>query len=83
MWILRKSLEYSISIIQRQSFQRQFRLDHLIVGTNQKTKVYIREFNRESDFDKLLGVETDNKLSFDCHAFDILMNYFLSCIIAP
>ena len=43
----------------------------------------MREFNRESDFDRLLGVETDNKLSFDCHAFDILMNYFLSCIIAP
>ena len=45
---------------------------HLIVSTNQKTNVNIGEFDIESsDYEKLLGVKIDNKLTFDCHVSDI------------
>ena len=41
---------------------------HLLVSTNEKTKINIGEFSIEnSDCEKLLGVKIDNKLTFDCH----------------
>ena len=37
-----------------------------------KTKINIGEFSIEnSDCEKLLGVKIDNKLTFDCHVFDM------------
>ena len=45
---------------------------HLLVSTNEKTKMNIGEFSIEnSDRDKLLGVKIDNKLTFDCHVSDM------------
>ena len=45
---------------------------HLLVSTNEKTKINIGEFSIESsDCEKLLGVKIDNKLTFDCHASDM------------
>ena len=44
----------------------------LLVSANEKTKANIGEFAIEnSDCEKLLGVKTDNKLTFDCHVSDI------------
>ena len=41
---------------------------HLLVSTNEKTKINLGEFSIEnSDCEKLLGVKIDNKLTFDCH----------------
>ena len=45
---------------------------HLLVSTNEKTKINIGEFSIESsDCEKLLEVKIDNKLTFDCHASDM------------
>ena len=45
---------------------------HLFVSTNEKTKINIEEFSKEnSDWEKLLGVKIDNKLTFDCHVSDM------------
>ena len=45
---------------------------HLLVSTNEKTKINIGEFSiEESDCEKLLGVKIDNKLTFDCHVSDM------------
>ena len=45
---------------------------HLLVSTNEKTKINIGEFSIEnSDCEKLLGVKIDNKLTFDCHVSDM------------
>ena len=45
---------------------------HLLVSTNEKTKINIEEFSTEnSDCEKLLGVKIDNKLTFDCHVSDM------------
>ena len=45
---------------------------HLLVSTNEKTKIKIGEFSIEnSDCEKLLGVKIDNKLTFDCHVSDM------------
>ena len=45
---------------------------HLLVSTNEKTNINIGEFSIEnSDCEKLLGIKTDNKLTFDCHVFDM------------
>ena len=45
---------------------------HLLVSTNKKTKITIGEFSIEtSNCEKLLAVKTDNKLTFDCHVFDM------------
>ena len=45
---------------------------HLLVSTNEKTKINIGEFSVEnSDCEKLLGVKIDNKLTFDCHVSDM------------
>ena len=42
---------------------------HLLVSTNEKTKINIGEFSIEnSDCEKLLGVKIDNKLTFDALA---------------
>ena len=41
---------------------------HLLVSTNEKTKINIVEFSIEnSDCEKLLGAKIDNNLRFDCH----------------
>ena len=41
---------------------------HLLVSTNEKTKINIKEFSIEnSHCEKLLGVKIDTKLTFDCH----------------
>ena len=45
---------------------------HLLVSTNEKTKINIGEFSIEnSDCEKLLGVKIDNKLTFDYHVSDM------------
>ena len=45
---------------------------HLLVSSNEKTKINIGEFSIEkSDCEKLLGVKIDNKLTFDCHVSDM------------
>ena len=45
---------------------------HLIVSTNEKTKINIGEVSIEnSDCEKLLGVTIDNKLTLDCHVSDM------------
>ena len=45
---------------------------HLLVSTNEKTKINMGEFSTEnSDCDKLLGVKIDIKLTFDCHVSDM------------
>ena len=45
---------------------------HLLVSTNEKTKINIGEFSIEnSDCEKLLGVNIDNKVTFDCHVSDM------------
>ena len=45
---------------------------HLVVSTNEKIKINIRDFSIEnSDCEKLLGIKTDNKLTFDYHASDM------------
>ena len=45
---------------------------HLLVSTNEKTKINTGEFSIEkSDCEKLLGVKIDNKLTFDCHVSDM------------
>ena len=45
---------------------------HLLVSTNENTKINIGEFSiANSDCEKLLGVKIDNKLTFDCHVSDI------------
>ena len=44
---------------------------HLLVSTNEKTKINIGEFSIEnSDCEKLLRVKIGNKLMFDCHVCD-------------
>ena len=41
---------------------------HLIVSTNELTEIQIGDFSiKNSANEKLLGVNTDSKLSFDCH----------------
>ena len=48
---------------------------HLLVSTNEKTKINIGEFSIEnSGCEKLLGVKIDNKLTFDCHVSDMCKN---------
>ena len=45
---------------------------HLLVSSNEKTKLNMGEFSIEnSDCEKLLGVKTDNKLTFDGHVSDM------------
>ena len=45
---------------------------HLLVSTNEKTKINIGEFSIEnSDCEKLFGVKIDNILTFDCHVSDM------------
>ena len=45
---------------------------HLLVSSNEKTKINIGELSIEnSDCEKLLGVKIDNKLTFDCHGSDM------------
>ena len=45
---------------------------HLPVSTVEKTKVNVGECSAENgDYEKLLGVKTDNKLTFDCHVSDM------------
>ena len=45
---------------------------HLLVSTNEKTKINMGKFSIEnSDCEKLLGVKIDNKLTFDCHVSDM------------
>ena len=45
---------------------------HLLVSTNEKIKINIRDFSIEnSDCEKLLGVKIDNKLTFDYHVSDM------------
>ena len=45
---------------------------HLLVSTNEKTKINMGEFSIEnSDCEKLLGVKIDDKLTFDCHVPDM------------
>ena len=45
---------------------------HLLVSTNEKTKINIVEFSIEnSNCEKLLGVKIDNKLTLDCHVSDM------------
>ena len=45
---------------------------HLLVSTNEKTKINIGEFSIEnSDCEKLLGVMIDNKMTFDRHVCDM------------
>ena len=45
---------------------------HLLVGTDEKAKINIREFPREnSDCEKLLEVKIDNELTFDCNVTDM------------
>ena len=45
---------------------------HLLVSTNEKTKINIGELSIEnSDCEKLLGIKIDNKLTFDCHVSDM------------
>ena len=45
---------------------------HLLVSTNEKTKINTGEFLIEnSNCKKLLGVKIDNKLTFDCHVSDM------------
>ena len=45
---------------------------HLLVSTNEKTKINIGEFSTEnSHCEKLLWVKIDNKLTFDCHVSDM------------
>ena len=44
----------------------------LLVSTNEKTKINTGEFSIEnSDYEKLLGVKIDNKLTFGCHVSDM------------
>ena len=44
----------------------------MLVSTNEKTKINIREFSIEnSDCEKLFGVKIDNILTFDCHVSDM------------
>ena len=41
---------------------------HLIVNTNELTEIQIGDFSiKNSASEKLLGVNTDRKLNFDCH----------------
>ena len=41
---------------------------HLIVSTNELTKIQIGDFSiKNSASEKLLGVNIDSKLNFDCH----------------
>ena len=48
---------------------------HLLVSTPEKTKINIVEFSIEnSDYEKLLEVKIDNKLTFDCHVSDMCKN---------
>ena len=45
---------------------------HLSVSTVEKTKINVGECSAENgDYEKLLGVKTDNKLTFDCHVSDM------------
>ena len=45
---------------------------HLLVSTNEKTKINIGEFSIENnDYEKSLGVKVDNKLTFDYHVSDM------------
>ena len=45
---------------------------HLLVSTNEKTKINIGDFSIEnSGCEKLLGVKIDNKLTFDYHVSDM------------
>ena len=45
---------------------------HLLVSTNEKRKINIREFSIEnSGCEKLLRVKIDNKLTFNCHVSDM------------
>ena len=48
---------------------------HLLVRTNEKTKIDIGEFSIEnSDCEKLLGIRIDNKLKFDYYVSDMYKN---------
>ena len=45
---------------------------HLLVSSNEKTKINIGQFSIEkSDCERLLGVKIDNKLTLDCHVCDM------------
>ena len=45
---------------------------HLLVCTNERTKINVGEFSIEnSDCKKLLQVKIDNELTFDCHVSDM------------
>ena len=73
---LRHSLEKASSSLFKWFKDTLFKVNpdkrHLLVGTNEKTKINTGEFLIEnSDCEKLLGDKIDNKLTFDCHVSDM------------